>query len=103
MDLAPLDKVLNEDSVTSSKEKMKSSESSENRAHQRKGIVHSIKLGKKNPSKRDKVLRKHQTMRKRDCHQARKDFNKKKEMKRIECKNFHQDERKMIYQKTQEK
>ena len=48
-------------------------------------------------------MRKHQTMRKRDCHQARKDFNKKKEMKRIECKNFHQDERKMIYQKTQEK
>ena len=47
MDLAPLDKVLNEDSVTSSKEKMKSSESSENRAHQRKWIVHSIKLGKK--------------------------------------------------------
>ena len=42
-------------------------------------------------------------MGKRDCHQARKDFNKKKYMKGKECRNFHEDERKIVYQKTQEK
>ena len=40
MDSAPLGKVLNEDNVTSSKEK--DSSSLEKRVHQRKGIVHSI-------------------------------------------------------------
>ena len=41
MDFASLGKVLNEDNVTVQKKKMKSSSSSEKRAHQRKGIVHS--------------------------------------------------------------
>ena len=48
MVLAPLCKVLNEDNGTSSKEeKMKSSSSLEKRVHQRKWIVHPIKLGRK--------------------------------------------------------
>ena len=45
MDLAPLGKVLSEVNMTSSKEEDLSS--SEKRVHQRKGIVHPIKLGRK--------------------------------------------------------
>ena len=50
-------------------------------------------------------FRKESSSRKKDSslHQARKDFNKKKYMKGKECRNFHEDERKMVYQKTQEK
>ena len=41
-----------------------------------------IKFGKESPSRRDKILRRYQTIRKRESHQARKDFNQKRERER---------------------
>ena len=51
MDLAPLGKVLSEVNMTSSKEEDLSS--SEKRVHQRKGIVHPIKLERKKIDQRE--------------------------------------------------
>ena len=51
-----------------SEENMKISSSLEKRVHQRKGIVHphpARKEEEKNPSRRDKIWRKHQTVRKK--------------------------------------
>ena len=76
MDSTPLGKVLNGDTENNK-------------------IGRFIKFNKESPSRRDKILRRYQTMRKREGHQARKDFNQKKrererEKERSECKNFHQ-------------
>ena len=51
MDSAPLNKLLNEDNVTSSKQK--DSSSLEKRVYQRKGIFHSIKLERKKIDQRE--------------------------------------------------
>ena len=51
-----------------SEENMKSSSSLEKRFHQRKGIVHPHQARneeKKKPSRRDKIWKKHQTVRKK--------------------------------------
>ena len=90
MVLAPLRKVLNEDNETSSKEeKMKSSSSLEKRVHQRKWIVHPIKLGRKKKIHQGDIRfwESIKMWEKREGHQARKYFNKRKR-ERSECKNF---------------
>ena len=81
MDSTSLGKVLNEDNETGSKEE-KDEEFIKFRkeSSSKKGIIHSIKLErkkKKNPSRRDKILRKHQAMRKK-----RGSFQKKKKKRR---------------------
>ena len=73
---------------------MKSSSSSEKREFikERDNSLHQARKEKKNPSRRDKILRKHQAMRKkRDSFQKKKKKKKKKERERerSECKNFH--------------
>ena len=63
-----------------------------------------IKFGKESPSRRDKILRRYQTIRKRESHQARKDFNQKKKRERKEwMQEFSSScERILIQQKKQE-
>ena len=76
---------------------MKSSSSLGKRVHQRKGIVHSIKLVRKEIHQGE--IRFWESIKlwgKREGHQARKDFNQKRERERerererSKCKNFHQ-------------
>ena len=103
MDLAPLGKVLNEDSNTGSKEeKVKSSSSLEKRVHQRKGIVHPIKQGRKEIHQGEKRLWESiKLWEKREGHPTRKDFNQEKKreifIKLWENTNSSKDTREMRF------
>ena len=70
--------------------KMGSSSSLEKRVYQRKGSSLHQARKEENPPRRDKILRKHQTVRKKKGHQARKDFNKKRDSSSCERILIHQ-------------
>ena len=103
MDLAPLGKVLNEDSNTGSKEeKVKSSSSLEKRVHQRKWIVHPIKQGRKEIHQGEiRLWESIKLWEKREGHQTRKDFNQEKKreifIKLWENTNSSKDTREMRF------
>ena len=68
---------------------MKSSSSSEKREFikERDSLLHQAR-NEENQSRRDKILKKHQTVRKREGHQSRKYFNKKNKKREVNARIF---------------